>query len=252
MKRIPAYLLAGLVVLLLLHIWGIQTDNRRLERDLRNETARHDTTRQVAHGTFVRMAIEERHLSGLSSDLRSARGEVVFLAEQVRVLYSIVSRQATPARRDGLTWAWGPTDMKYGTLTGTIDTRDSVPTFAPTWQPKPLEFSFAVIRHTDGPWEALVRVQPYDTTARVEISQPPRVTSDLVATSRPVCRHWWTIICDGSLSAGLASSNSLDDSWTGAAAIYQTSLIGIKDLRASAQLTTEPRFQLFVGYRFLH
>lgn len=244
---------ALLALLLLFLVWGSRVTTERLSRELRNEIARADTTRRIAHGTFARKAVELRSVrvsnSSLKDKLAQAHGEVVFLAEHVRILQGEVRAPATPGVRRGRVFDWGPVDLKIATLTGEIDTNDSIPTFRPVLQPHPLILDFAVIRHENAPWEAVIHVEPYDSTTHVVFDAPPQVATFLVSAPR-VCRHWYTIICDGSAVAAVGVTSHVTNQRVVAAGIYSTGIFGQPRLRAIVQVTTEPTATLLFGYRF--
>lgn len=253
-KRLAGYAVIALVAYLILSLVLERSANDRLARELRNEIARSDTTRRIARGVYARMSIEVKRVHAqnraLGSALDSARGEVVFLAEGIRILRATAATgPVTTTRRSGGLFDFGPITLKtIGELSGWVNTKDSVPLVFATLRPYPLELSFAVIRHENRPWEAVVRVLPYDTTTSVEIPTP-QVSTSIVSTSRPVCSRWYTIICDGSVYVGVASMNSLDNRGIHLAGLYSTGLFGNRRLRAIAEISTEPSATIFLWYQ---
>lgn len=254
LRSLAEGLVLAVVAVAALKLFLAESTNQRLQRELRNEQALHDTTRRIAHATFARRAIEQSTLSASNAALRNAlsqtRGEVVILAERIQVLQAIDTGPSTGSQRTERpdSFNFGPLQMRLGTLSGHILTRDSTPSFTPVWHPTPLIFDFAVVRHKDAPWEVVVRIQPYDTTTSVRFEGPPVISSSLIDTANRPCRRWYAIVCDGSIVTGVAFTNSLAGPRVALAGIYNTGIV-VRPLRAQIEITTEPRAAVFFGLK---
>lgn len=250
-KVILAAIIISVVVFAAGRMAYLENRLRHQEVALLNMMAQVDTTRQIDREIYARMAGVAIDLAVRNIDMDRAidrlHGQLVFIAESIKVRYDTIRLPPIPSvGHDGL-FQWGPADLRLGTLRGTIDTRDSTPTFAPMFSPYPLSIDFAVVRHDDKPWEAVIRVQPYGAveTRFIDI---PQVASTLVTAPAPVCRRWLAIVCDAHASLGAGAADYRNRLAVVGAGVLDLGLVGGR-LRAIGEITTEPRGSLILAWR---
>lgn len=240
--RIGAFGIFSVVVVVYLN----SLRNQNLE--LRNDLARADTSRQITKDAVARLAVSVQTLHSENTSLRDGinkvGGRLVFLIDTIRVMGTTQTAPATPARRNGVTFDWGPRDLKFGTLTGVIDTRDSLPTFAPTFVPRPLSIGFAIVQHNDKPWEAVISVEPYGHT---EIRTIPQVSTRLTDPAMAKCGILLIPLCDGQVrgSGGLMATSDRSGPIIG---VDGSISVFSRRVRLSAQVDSWPSGRLLVGY----
>jgi hypothetical protein len=143
----------------------------------------------------------------LADAVNRVGGRVVFAIDTIFVKGETTTGPKLQATRNGDVFKWGPSILRYGTLSGEIDTRDSIPSFTPTFTPATLHIGFAVVQHDDRPWEALISVEPYGET---EIRTIPQISTRLTNPAEAPCGHLLFPICDASIRASGGFATALD------------------------------------------